>query len=184
MFCKAHRATTSALLLVSLAIACTSTARADESTQEYKVKAAFIVNFARFIEWPSDAFANDDAPIIIATVGTDPFNGALEQAVAGKKIGRRSIEVRHFDSPDKIKDCQILFVPQTDSETTDRILRRTSGMHILSIGDDENFTAAGGAIRFFTADSKMRFEISLTATDRAKLTISSKLLKLARIYGK
>jgi hypothetical protein len=161
-----------------------SSLHAGDASPEYKLKAAFIVNFARFTGWPAGTFASDDAPIIIATVGNDPFNGALEQAVAGKTIGKRSIEVRHFDSADKIGDCQILFVPPSDKETTDRILRRVNDGHVLTIGDDENFTAAGGVIRFFTADSKMRFEINKDAADQARLTISSKLLTLAKIFGK
>jgi YfiR/HmsC-like len=172
------------LLLILLGLLPTSLLHAAEPSQEYKLKAAFIVNFARFIGWPAGTFAGDDSPLIIATVGTDPFDGALEQAIAGKTIGKRSIEVRHFDSADKIGTCQILFVPQSDKETTDRILWRVSDAHVLTIGDDENFTAVGGIIRFFTADNKMRFEINTDAADQAKLVISSKLLTLAKIFGK
>ena len=70
----------------------------DEPTQEYRLKAAFIYNFARFIEWPDDAFADGKAPFVIAVVGDDPFNGALEQEISGKKVGGRSVVIRHFAS--------------------------------------------------------------------------------------
>ncbi len=158
--------------------------QADDASQEYKLKAAFMVNFARFTTWPDGTFPSDTAPIIIATVGTDPFAGALEQSAAGKKVGARPLEVRHIESVDQIKDCQMLFVCQSDKQTMERVLQRLKDAHVMTIGDDENFTANGGAIRFFTADNKMRFEINKDATDKARLTISSRLMALAKIFGK
>lgn len=157
---------------------------ADEPSQEYKVKAAFIFNFAKFIEWPREVFSSADAPFVIAVVGADPFNGALEQAVAGKKVGTRRVEIRHFDSVDKIGPCQILFVPTTDGESQARIIQKVENDHVLTIGESDDFDSSGGSLRFFTEDNKMRFEINTDATDQAKLKISSKLLKLAKIYKK
>jgi hypothetical protein len=168
------------IAVLGFALLCAAT----EPTQEYKVKAAFIYNFARFIDWPAGVFANDDAPFVIAVVGTDPFNGGLEQAVAGKKISGRRVEIRHFDSVDKIGLCQILFVPTTDDETETQIIQKVANDSALTVGECENFTALGGSFRFFTEDNKMRFEVNTDATDRAKLRVSSKLLKLARIFKK
>ena len=156
----------------------------DEPSQEYKLKAAFICNFARFIEWPPGSFANDDAPFVIGVVGADPFNGALEQAVAGKKVGSRRVEIRHLGAVDKITSCQILVIPTTDDESESAILRKVGKDPVLSIGESDSFCALGGCIRFFTEDNKMRFEINVDATDQAQLKISSKLLKLARIFKK
>jgi hypothetical protein len=168
------------LAVLGLALLCGG----DEPSQEYKVKAAFIYNFARFIEWPPEAFANADAPFVIAVVGTDPFNGALEQAVAGKKVGTRRVEIRHFDSVEKIGSCQILFLPTTDDDAQAQIIHKVANDHVLTVGDSENFDSNGGSFRFFMEDNKMRFEVNTDATDRDKLRISSKLLKLARIYKK
>jgi hypothetical protein len=157
---------------------------ADGPSQEYKVKAAFIYNFAKFTEWPDGHFASDDTPFVIAVAGTDPFDGALDKAVAGKKVGTHPVELRHFDSAEKVGGCEILFIARNDDETESKILAKVSDKPVLTVGDSDNFETNGGAIRFFTEDSRMRFEINTDATDAAKLKISSKLLKLARIYKK
>jgi len=158
---------------------------ADQPAQEFKVKAAFLYNFARFVEWPSFAFKDANSPFVIAVVGTDPFDGALEQAVSGKTIGNRKVEIRHFDSVDKIGACQILFVPASDDESEKQINDKVKNDPVLTVGESEKFVSdGGGSVRFFTDDGKMRFEISTDATDAAKLKVSSKLLKLARIFKK
>ena len=77
------------LLAIAVVVVLALPCGADEPSQEYKVKAAFVFNFAKFIEWPKEVFSSADAPFVIAVVGTDPFNGSLEQAVAGKRIGTR-----------------------------------------------------------------------------------------------
>jgi hypothetical protein len=136
----------SVISLLGLALLCAG----DGPSQEYKVKAAFIYNFARFIEWPADAFASDQSPFVIAVIGTDPFNGGLEQAVAGKLVGNRRVEIRHFDSVDKIGACQILFVPTTDDDTEAGIVQKINNNHVLTIGESENFGTRGGSLRFFT----------------------------------
>jgi hypothetical protein len=156
----------------------------DEPSQEYKVKAAFIYNFAKFIEWPSGHFASDDSPFVIAIVGTDPFNGELDRALAGKKVGTHPVEARHFESAESVGRCEVLFIADNDDEAVAKIIATLSGKAVLTVGDGEHFDADGGAIRFFTEDGKMRFEINTDATDAAKLKISSKLLKLARIFKK
>jgi hypothetical protein len=160
------------------------TCAADQSTPEFKVKAAFIYNFAKFVEWPDGHFASDKAPFVIAVVGTDPFNGALDQAVAGKMVGTHPVEVRHFASAEKVGDCEILFIADSDDETVAKITAKVSDKPVLTVGDSDHFETNGGQIRFFTEDSKIHFEINTDATDTAKLKISSKLLKLARIYSK
>jgi hypothetical protein len=168
------------LAAMGLALLCGS----GEPAQEYKVKAAFIYNFARFIEWPQEVFASADSPFVIGVVGTDPFNGALEQAVTAKKVGTRRVEIQHFDSVDQIGPCQILFVPTSDDESETKIIQKVENDHVLTIGESDSFDSIGGSFRFFTEDNKMRFEVNTDATDHAKLKISSKLLKLARIFKK
>jgi hypothetical protein len=173
----------SALAIVALlgaAVIC----RAGEPSREYKVKAAFIYNFARFIEWPPEVFPNSEAPFVVAVVGADPFDGALEQVVSGKKIGARRVEIRHFDSIDNIGPCQILFVPSTDDVSEARIIQKIGNDHVLSVGESETFAANGGTLRFFSEGNKIRFEVNTDAADRARLQISSKLLNLARIFKK
>jgi hypothetical protein len=177
---KCFQSRSALIAVLGLALLCGG----DEPSQEYKVKAAFIYNFARFIEWPTGAFTSADAPLVIAVVGTDPFSGSLEQAVVGKVVGNRRVEIRHFDSVDKIGPCQILFVPTTDDNTESAIVQKVRNDHVLTIGESDNFAAQGGSLRFFSQDGKVRFEINTDVTDQAQLKISSKLLKLARIFKK
>ena len=157
---------------------------ADAPSREYKVKAAFIYNFAQFVQWPDSSFVSSDAPITIGVIGSDPFNGALEQAVAGKRVGDRAVQIQHFDSLYQIAACHILFVSATDDETLGKITEKVRHQPVLTIGENESFPWAGGCIRFFTEDNKMRFEINLEAADTAKLKISSKLIRLGKIFKK
>jgi hypothetical protein len=172
------------LLAMTAMLRCATVCRAGEPSQEYKVKAAFIYNFARFIEWPAEVFGGGDAPFVIGVVGADPFNGALEQAVAGKRVGSRTVVVKHFATADDLGPCQILFVATGDEELQTRILQKVQNQHVLTVGESDTFDADGGCLRFVLENSKMRFEINTDATDQAKLKISSKLLKLAKIYQK
>jgi YfiR/HmsC-like len=158
--------------------------RADEPAREYKVKAAFIYNFAQFVDWPTSAFESADAPFVVAVVGKDPFNGLLEEVVAGKRVGGRTVVVQHFDSSAGIGQCQILFVPMTEEGSLGTIIQKMQNKPVLTIGEVDDFTEEGGCFRFFTEDNKMRFEINQDAAEQAGLRISSKLLRLARIFKK
>lgn len=174
------------LLLVFVAVIATPTgsARADGPKSEYEVKAAFIYNFARFVEWPADAFASGDAPLVIGVVGDDPFRGALDRAVKDKSVEGHALQVRHFATADDVQRCHILFVPAAVSDQTDHILQRAGSNGVLSVGETDTFTPAGGVIRFYLDDNKIHFEVNLDAAEQARLKLSAKLLKLARIYRK
>jgi hypothetical protein len=175
-------------LMLSLSVAAIFTialpAHADEVAGEYKVKAAFIYNFAQFVDWPDTAFTSADAPFVVAVVGKDPFEGILEQVVAGKRVGARRVIVKHFDSADQIGPCQILFVPMTEDDSLSGIIQKVQNSAVLTIGESEDFDSSGGCFRFFTDDNKMRFEINQDAAEQAGLRVSSKLLKLAKIFKK
>ena len=171
-------------LTMTVAFSIALPARADEFAGEYKVKAAFIYNFAQFVDWPETAFSSADAPFIVAVVGKDPFEGILEQVVAGKRVGARRVIVKHFDSADQIGPCQILFVPMTEDDSLSGIIQKVQNSAVLTIGESEDFDSSGGCFRFFTDDNKMRFEINQDAAAQAGLRVSSKLLKLAKIFKK
>jgi hypothetical protein len=160
------------------ALCCGAVARAEVS-REYQVKAAFLFNFAQFVQWP-DAAMTADEPLIIATVGTDPFEGMLDKAVAGKTIGKHRIEVHHAGSAQDIGKCHLLFVPA--GQNAGEIISAVGNKAVLMVGESDNFTDAGGDIRFFLEDGKIRFEIDPDSTSRGGLKVSSKLLNLARIH--
>ena len=149
---------------------------AAEAPHEYAVKAAFLYNFARFVEWPDDARVSPSFRICI--VGDDPFGTALDDAVRGKKVHHRPVEVTHPDSDD-LAGCHIVFVPSSEKATVPRLLTGAAAPGVLTVGETDGFTHAGGIIGMRLQDSKVRFDVNLQAAQRAGLRVSSELLKLA-----
>ena len=148
---------------------------------EYELKAAFLFNFAKFVEWPSSAFATPQSPFLICVLGTDPFGGALDDALLHRSIqGRPTALLRLKRVPD-IVGCQILFVPSSESRRLPEITLKLRGQCVLVIGESENFASSGGVIQFSLEDNRIRFLINTDAADRSGLKFSSKLLALAKI---
>src|SRR6267142_6780605 len=175
-------------LSVSLSWAPEAFAQTSESpdSSEYLIKAGFIYNFAKFVEWPSAAFAQPDSPIVIGVLGTDPFGGVLDHLVEDKKIGQRGFVVKRYkwgkDLKD-LKDCKILFVSASEKAHVDEIVQLVKGLPILTVGETPGFAERGGVIRFTLEDNRVRFEVNVDAARQADLTISSRLLTLAKIIG-
>lgn len=162
-----------------------STASAEAPSREYQVKAAFLYNFTQFVEWPGSSFASGDAPLVIGVAGpSDPFEGALEQAMAGKTAGHRPIVVKHFESPAQLEPCHLLFVPHSREDWLPKASQAQGGRPCLTVGETDDLMEKGGTIAFFTEDGKLRFEVNEEAVEKAGLKVSSKLLKLAKIRGK
>ena len=153
-------------------------------SSEYLIKAGFIYNFAKLVEWPTSAFAQPDSPFVIGILGNDPFGATLDTIVADKKIDGRSFAVRRLkwskDSKD-LKGCNILFVSLSEKEHIDSVVEAMKGLPILTIGDAPGFAKRGGIINFTLEDNKVRFEVNVEAAKHADLTISSRLLTLAKI---
>jgi hypothetical protein len=153
-------------------------------SSEYLIKAGFIYNFAKLVEWPSTAFPQPDSPIVIGILGDDPFGGTLDRIVTDKKINGRGFAVKRLkwgrDLKD-LKDCNILFVSSSEKEHLDSVVDAMKWLPILTIGDAPGFARRGGIINFTLEDNKVRFEVNVEAAKHADLTISSRLLTLARI---
>jgi len=153
-------------------------------SSEYLIKAGFIYNFAKFVEWPSTSFPQQDSPIVIGILGTDPFGSVLDRIVADKKIGSRGFVVRRYKWSKDLKDlreCQILFVSSSEKVHTDEVLEFVKWLPVLTIGETPGFAERGGVIRFTVEDNRVRFEVSVDAAHNANLNISSRLLTLAKI---
>ncbi len=148
-----------------------------ETLSEYQVKAAFIYNIAKFVDWPQGI---DTKTARICIIGSDPFGDNMN-ALQGKPIDGRLISVTNLDSSADLKSCQILFVSSSESGNLDGILRTLSGSSVLTIGDTGGYAQRGVVVNFYLESQKVRFEINIDAAKRAKLNISSQLLKLARI---
>lgn len=152
-----------------------------QTATEYQVKAAFLFNFAKFVEWPADAFRSDDAPLQICVLGQDPFDPDFEQAIAEKTVNGRRLEIIHPSGLDQAKACQIIFVAASEGPRLREILRRLRGSGALTVGDAAGFARMGGIINFVLDDSRVRFEINLQAADRAHLKLSARLLTVAKL---
>jgi len=147
---------------------------------EYAVKAAYLYNFAKFVEWPADRFASARTRLLICIAGDNPFAGALA-ALSGKRLEHRPVEVRHLPSATGLESCHIVFVGRADQWRFRTVLAKLAGLPILTVSDIGDFAQAGGMIGLVEADRRIRFDINLTATRQANLKLSSQLLKLARI---
>ena len=153
-------------------------------SSEYLIKAGFIFNFAKFVEWPSNAFAQPDSPIVIGILGTDPFGTIIDKIVQDKKVGTRGFIVKRLKwgtDVKEIRECKILFVGASERAHMDELVQIVKGLPILTVGETPGFAERGGVIRFVLEDNRVRFEVNVVAARQADLTISSRLLTLARI---
>jgi hypothetical protein len=151
---------------------------------EYQVKAAFLYNFAKFVEWPQGAFASPTDPIGICIVGQNPFGSTLEKMVQGKMVGDRTFAVRRFPDTLQASQCQILFIGAAEWRRTRALLEAVKSTGILTVGESDDFTALGGIISFRLDGPRVRIKVDLQTAEQAKLRISSKLLSLAEIAKK
>jgi YfiR/HmsC-like len=148
---------------------------------EYQVKAAFLYNFAKFVEWPPEAFRTPKDPILVCVLGRNPFGNALEDAIRGKSIAGRTFAYRHVSDAESASACQILFVGWEESKHFRALLESLKPMGILTVGEAQGFAAGGGVINFKLDEGRVRFEINVDAAEHEQLHISAKLLSLAQI---
>lgn len=156
--------------LLSLALA-----PAHAGPAEYELKAAFIYQIAKFVEWPAS-----DAPLRLCVIGGNPFGPALEN-IRGKTVNERKLEIRLLDAGGDVRECAMLFVAATAERHLERIVLLARGSGMLTLGDSEGFAQRGAMVNFFPEQGKLRFEINLEAARQGGVRISSKLLSLARI---
>ena len=150
-----------------------------EAYGEYDVKAAYLMNFAKYVTWPEDAFEDDHAPLTVGVVGKNPFGEALKMLAKESELGGRSVEVRHGEDIASLSGCHLLFVPATASEDLLASLNDLAETPILIVGEGPRFAKRGGIISFVIVRSKVKFEINLAAARQRNLSVSSRLLKVA-----
>ena len=148
---------------------------------EYPVKAAFLADFAQFIEWPRDAFQSEKGPFILCVFRHNPFGNALDEIVQGRKINNREVVARRIKELPDLKSCQLVFVSDRDDSALSEIISSLKGASALLVGESDDFAQRGGGIQFFLEGNRLRFAINMDALQRARLTASSKLLALAKI---
>lgn len=168
-----------AALLYTLLI-CLGSVATLAGPSESELKAAFIYNFANYVEWPNTA-ADAGGAFVIGVYGDNSFAEQLDQTVSGKTVGGRRVEVRRFSSTRDLKPCHILFISASEEGRTGRILSAVKDWRTLTVGEADRFARNGGIIGFFMDEKKVRFEINPDEARKSGLKISSKLLKLARV---
>ena len=152
-------------------------------SSEYLIKAGFIYNFAKLVEWPAPAFTSPGQPIVIGVLGNDSFASTLERVVDGKKIDLHPFVVKHLKSAKEAREysCHMLFLASAESSHADEVVQLLKGSSVLTIAETPGFTRQGGIINFVLEDSRVRFEVNVDAAKQAGLTISSRLLSLAKV---
>ena len=157
---------------------------AGQVADEYHVKAAFLYNFARFVDWPATAFRNPRDPFTICVLGADPFDGALDETVGGKQVGDRAFRILRISEAAQANACQILFISSSERRRTAAIIAALPAAGVLTVGETDGFPASGGMINFTINDGHVRFQVNRRAAERADLQISSRLLSLAQIVDR
>jgi hypothetical protein len=152
---------------------------------EYRLKAVFLFNFAKFVEWPGadsveSAAGHSSQVLSIGILGEDPFGDAFD-AIEGQWVGGRRLEIKRADRLRDLEACQILFVPSAEEKRLERVAIHFQGRNALLVGETQGFALRGGMINFYYQGNKIRFEVNVDAIEETDLKISAKLLKLARI---
>ena len=165
-----------------LAAVTVCTSRAAAQFDDHQVKAAFVLNFLKFVTWPSGE--GSQQPIDVAIVGDDALAKAIERASVRQQIGGRAVAVRVVHSTRELgRTPDLLFIAASEKARLSVLLRQVEGRPVLTVGDGAGYGTAGVVLNFYVSDTRIRFEANTTAAARAGLQISSHLLRLARIVG-
>lgn len=161
-----------------------SIALGQQRPSEYQVKAAYLYNFGRFVEWPAKGATPQSNSFTICVLGEDPFGQRLDATLAGERIGNQRIVARRISNPRMSADCQILFISSSEANRVNKIIEALDKNAVLTVSDIPSFSQRRGMIQFVLEENRIRFEVNLTATQRAGLTLSSELLKVATVVRK
>jgi hypothetical protein len=162
---------------VVLFLSCTLS---QSSAAEYQVKAAFLYNIAKFVEWPSSSFLDANAPLRICVLGRDPFGEELRDIANDKTVNGRKLQVSQVADLQTARTCHIIFIASSEKAQLKQALEGLRGSDALTVGDTKGFVEQGGMINFVLENDRVRFEVNHKAAEQAGLKVSSKLLNVAR----
>jgi hypothetical protein len=146
---------------------------------EYEVKAIYLYNFARFVEWPSKVIPAQDTSFNICVLGQDPFGPALNATLTDETIGGKSVVAKRIPTPQDAVNCRVLFISSSEDLRLKQILAALDDTSVLTVSDMPQFTRRGGMVQFILEGNRVRFAVNLVPTERARLILSSEVLKLA-----
>jgi hypothetical protein len=170
-------------LLAGLLMLVAGSSGAQGTSREYDVKAVFLFNFVQFTEWPTNAFATTNSPLVIGVLGKDPFGAILDTTIKGETFNGRTLKVQRFSRVEDVKDCHMLFVSSSEASRVGPVIEALKNRPILTVGESDGFALSGGCVRFITENSKIRLRVNLESVKRAQLTLSSKLLRVAEVVA-
>lgn len=156
----------------------TAGAQAGDAAVEYKIKAAFLLNFAKFINWPEDSFTGENQLFEVCVLGVNPFGSALS-AIETRTIGNRKIDLQYVDDVEKAGNCHLLFISTSEENNITRIHKALADKTIVMVSDINGYASSGGIIEFVTRENKLAFKINLSQARKKGLEIHSALLNLA-----
>jgi hypothetical protein len=154
---------------------------ASAALSEHRLKAVFLFNFSRFVEWPPSAFAAADTPFVIGVFGRDPFGSDLDDVVRGETVNGRRLQIQRVQTVQDAAACQILFIPESERARLAGILAALTRSNTLTVSDLDGAARGGAMIRLVTDHDKIRLRINVESARAAGLTISSKLLRASEI---
>ncbi|HXG47493.1 MAG TPA: YfiR family protein [Methylomirabilota bacterium] len=167
------------LLFLACALAGAQMVHGAEPLPEYQVKAAWLLNFARFVEWPADRFTSAEAPFVVGIVGEDPFGLHLESTFAGKTVKGRSFLIKRLDAGADLTSCHLVFFSSSERRKHREMCDGLRQAAVLTVGDTADFADNGGMIGFVRKDNAIRFHINFDVAQPAGLSLSAQLLKVA-----
>jgi hypothetical protein len=168
------------VFLIAVLVGFLATAAKAQSATEYQVKAAFLFNFAKFVEWPPASFPDASAPLQICVLGRDPLGEELRNIASDKTVNGRKIEVHQVSDVLRARSCHILYIAPSGTVPVKQIVEGLHGASVLTVGDCKGFAEQGGMINFVLENDRVKFEVSSKAAEQVGLKISSKLLSVAK----
>jgi hypothetical protein len=148
---------------------------------EYELKAAFLYNFIKFTEWPTEELGKSADPFVIGILGKDPFGQALDKIIEGETVHNKRVVAKRLTRAEEALNCHALFISSSEESNLPRILGLLDGQSVLTVGEIKNFAGRGGVIYLKEENKRLVFEINLEAAKRAGLVMSAQLLKVAKI---
>ena len=149
-----------------------------QTADEYKVKAAFLLNFGKFVQWPADVLGEASESIILGILGKDEFGELIDKLAETVTIQDKKLEIIRFKNIQDVKPCHILFISSSEKGQVEEILKKIKDWHVLTVSEVKRFAHQGGMINFKMVNNKIRFEVNQKAAEQEKLKVSSQLLRL------
>lgn len=166
------------ILTLTLALCWPAPGNTAERSSEYKIKAAYLYNFVKFIRWPDSAFTDAKAPLVIGVLGENPFNGNLAP-LGTRSLGEHPIQIKEFKKLKEVKKCHLLFICESESTGLGVLLKSLKTRPIVTVGEHQDFSAQGGVIQFISVRNRLRFIINLNTAKANNIQIDAQLLSLA-----